>query len=59
MRPHRHLMDPSNPEMLVMFRFNRNLWDEILDALNFDSSRSRLQGTPTPTTTTPLDLEMS
>ena len=28
MRPHRRLMDQSTLEMLVMLRFNRNLWDE-------------------------------
>lgn len=28
MRPHRRLMDPSTLEMLVMLRFNRNLWGE-------------------------------
>jgi hypothetical protein len=28
MRPHRRLMDPSTLEMLVMFRFNKDLWDE-------------------------------
>ena len=28
MRPHRRLMDPSTLEMLVMLRFNRDLWDE-------------------------------
>ena len=28
MCPHRRLMDPSTLEMLVMFRFNKDLWDE-------------------------------
>jgi len=28
MRPHRRLMDPSTLEMLIMFRFNKDLWDE-------------------------------
>jgi len=28
MRPHRRLMDPSTLEMLIMFRFNKNLWEE-------------------------------
>ena len=28
MRPHRRLMDPSTLEMLVMFRFNKDLWGE-------------------------------
>ena len=23
-------MDPSTPEMLVMLRFNRDLWDEVV-----------------------------
>ncbi len=30
MRPHRRLMDPSTVEMLVMLRFNRDLWDEVV-----------------------------
>ena len=29
MRPHRRLMDPSTLEMLVMLRFNKDLWDEV------------------------------
>ena len=29
MRPHRRLMDPSTLEMLVMFRFSKDLWDEV------------------------------
>ena len=28
MRPNRRLMDPSSLEMLIMLRFNRDLWDE-------------------------------
>ena len=28
MRSYRRLMDPCSLEMLVMLRFNRNLWDE-------------------------------
>ena len=28
MRPHRRLMDPSTLEMLVLLRFNKDLWDE-------------------------------
>ena len=28
MRPHRRLMDPSTLEMLVLIRFNKDLWDE-------------------------------
>ena len=27
MRPHRRLMDPSTLEMLIMLRFNKDLWD--------------------------------
>ena len=27
MRPHRHLMDPSTLEILIMLRFNKDLWD--------------------------------
>jgi hypothetical protein len=28
MRPHRRLMDPYTLELLVMLRFNRDLWNE-------------------------------
>ena len=28
MRPHRRLMDPSTLEMLVLLRFNRDLWSD-------------------------------
>jgi hypothetical protein len=28
MRPHRPLMDPTTLEMLILLRFNRDLWDE-------------------------------
>jgi hypothetical protein len=27
MRPHRRLIDPSTLEMLIMLRFNKDLWD--------------------------------
>ena len=27
MRSHRRLMDPSTLEMLIMLRFNKDLWD--------------------------------
>ena len=41
MRPHRRLMDPSTLEMLVMLRFNRDLWDErdvdTVIARNYDN----------------------
>jgi hypothetical protein len=35
MRPHRRLMDPSTLEMLVMLRFNKDLWDacEVNEAM--------------------------
>ena len=50
MRPHRRLMDPSTLEMLIMLRFNRDLWDErdvdIVMARNYDMSRNASQGTP-------------
>ena len=29
MRSHRRSMDPSTLEMLVMLRFNKDLWDEL------------------------------
>ena len=44
MRSHRRLMDPSTLEMLVMLRFNRDLWDErdvdtVIARRNYDVSR--------------------
>lgn len=52
MRPHRRLMDPSTLEMLIMLRFNRDLWDErdidIVMARNYDVSRNASQATPSP-----------
>ena len=52
MRPHRRLMDPSTLEMLVMLRFNRDLWDErdvdTVLARNYDVSR-RDSDTPAST----------
>ena len=43
MRSHRRLMDPSTLEMLVMLRFNRDLWDErdldTVMARNYDVTR--------------------
>jgi len=55
MRPHRRLMDPSTLEMLVMLRFNKDLWDDrdvdIVMARNYDLSRIVVVhgDTPTPT----------
>jgi len=52
MRPHRRLMDPSTLEMLVMLRFNRDLWDErdvdTILSRNYDVSR-RDSDTPAST----------
>ena len=52
MRPHRRLMDPSTLEMLVMLRFNRDLWDErdvdTVIARNYDVTR-RDSDTPVST----------
>ena len=52
MRPHRRLMDPSTLEMLVMLRFNRDLWDErdvdTVIARNYDVTR-RDSDTPAST----------
>ena len=54
MRPHRRLMDPSTLEMLVMLRFNRDLWDErdvdTVMARNYDVTR-RDSDTPASTST--------
>jgi hypothetical protein len=45
-------MDPSTLEMLIMLRFNRDLWDErdidIVMARNYDVSRNASQATPSP-----------
>ena len=44
MRPHRRLMDPSTLEMLVLLRFNRDLWSERdLDTI---MTRSRASANP-------------
>ena len=55
MRPHRRLMDPSTLEMLVMLRFNRDLWDErdvdTVLARNYDVSR---HDSDTPASSTPF-----
>ncbi len=47
MRPHRRLMDPSTVEMLVMLRFNRDLWDEVVVecAINDAERAPMLSGT--------------
>ena len=54
MRPRRRLMDPSTLEMLVMLRFNRDLWDErdvdTAIARNYDVTR-RDSDTPASTST--------
>ena len=55
MRPHRRLMDPSTLEMLVMLRFNRDLWDErdvdTAIARNYDVTRRDSSDTPASTST--------
>ena len=52
MCPHRRLRDPSTLEMLVMLRFNRDLWDErdvdTVMARNYDVTR-RDSDTPAST----------
>jgi len=58
MRPHRRLMDPSTMEMLVMLRFNRDIWDEfIVDAAIKEAEPVRAQ---TPSNlTTPISASSS
>ena len=54
MRPHRRLMDPSTLEMLIMLRFNKDLWDahEVDIVLKRDASHSSAPLTPV----TPVDV---
>jgi hypothetical protein len=39
MKPHRRLMDPSTLEMLIMLRFNKDLWD----SRNLDEVMKRME----------------
>ena len=50
MRPHRRLMDPFTLEMLVMLRFNRDLWNEaeVERAMRGDPLPLPLSVTSTP-----------
>ena len=50
MRPHRRLMDPSTLEMLVLLRFNRDLWDEKdVDTIMTRTQSANVLEPPTPT----------
>ena len=64
MRPHRRLMDPSTLEMLVLLRFNRDLWDEKdVDNLTTRTQSAAFVIDPsipsTPAPFTPLSTPMS
>ena len=52
-RPHRSLMDPSTLEMLIMLRFNKDLWDarEVDQAMKRTDSSSSSTSTSTSTYT--------
>ena len=56
MRPHRRLMDPSTLEMLIMLRFNKDLWDarEVDEAMK-RTTRPEIETTGTaPASSTPV-----
>lgn len=68
MRPHRRLMDPSTLEMLVMLRFNRDLWNErdvdlviarSSGTLNITSAASDILNTDASSLITPNSSNLS
>ena len=50
MRPHRRLMDPSTLEMLIMLRFNKDLWDAREVDIVLKRAASHLSTPLTPVT---------
>ena len=59
MRPHRGLMDPSTLEMLVLLRFNRDLWDEKdVDTIMTRTQSAHVSEPPTPTSHSQASVSM-
>ena len=59
MRPHRRLMDPSTLEMLVLLRFNRDLWDEKdVDTIMTRTQSAHVLEPPTPTSNSQASVSM-
>ena len=59
MRPHRRLMDPSTLEMLLLLRFNKDLWDEReIEEVMVRETRDGLQ-TALETPATPLSTQIN
>ena len=63
MRPHRRLMDPSTLEMLIMLRFNKDLWDarEVNDVMKRiePEPAASIEDAPTPVAPSSLAREMT
>ena len=60
MRPHRRLMDPSTLEMLIMLRFNKDLWDarEVDEAMKRTTHTEIISASSTPVPRSSLAKEM-
>jgi hypothetical protein len=60
MRPHRRLMDPSTLEMLIMLRFNKDLWDarEVDEAMRRTTHTEIISASSTPVPRSSLADEM-
>ena len=60
MRPHRLLMDPSTLEMLIMLRFNKDLWDarEVDEAMKRTTHTEIVSASSTPVPRSSLAGEM-
>lgn len=60
MRPHRRLMDPSTLEMLIMLRFNKDLWDarEVDEAMKRTTHTEIVSASSTPVPRSSLTSEM-
>ena len=60
MRPHRRLMDPSTLEMLIMLRFNKDLWDarEVDETMKRTTHTEIVSASSTPVPRSSLAGEM-